>query len=158
MVRKLITLVLCLVAITAKAQQFGVNTNLLLSYSGLSQALRASYQHGPIQLYLGTKYNLSKSVYPWSGKLGLSTAATYVLSEDKVAGKVFAAYELLPLPGSRVNEFYIGYGIRYNATNKFSVSGCAGFGGYRERATGTHPFTLNGIGYCTSIGISYGFW
>ncbi len=156
MIRSVMTFLTCMISILALGQTWGVNTVTSLSYSGLSQSLRAEVHLNQWELDLGPKFNMSKHAYPWSYKPGVSVNLKYKIGEARQSS-AFVLYEILPLTGSTVQEFYVGYGLDLKLKTHWFVHGCAGFGGYSEKAKGSYPFELNGLAYYTGIGVSYVF-
>jgi hypothetical protein len=137
--------------------QWSANTSISWSYSGLSQLFKAEYSTSHLTLSLGPNVNTSRLNYPWSGLPGLTTELDYRLQTSGTSGYGFVRYDWSPLSHAHIHEVFIGYGLLYQLSDHFSAIGNLGMGVYKESARSHIEYTLKGISFCSTVGLSYRF-
>ena len=90
------------------AQNWGVQTAINSSYSGISQSFRAAYTWNKVVVGVGPKLSLSKHRFPWKPNPGISANIDYNLTNEN-GGKVFFLYEMMSTKNAVVHEAYVGY-------------------------------------------------
>lgn len=139
-------------------QHDGLSTTVNLSYSGLSQSLRYERTLGDFTLHLGPKVNFSKARTAFSNKPGLSFQTDY---HPDCKGKFFLLYEFLPqkVDGgkSNIHEAYTGYGFRKTFLENWQINSGIGIGFYVETGNLIKSYRIQGLAYCSNLGLSYRF-
>ena len=141
-----------------RAQEYGVSTVVNLSYSGLSQSIRYIRSGEKLTLQLGPKLSYSASRSAFSTYPGVSLQADY---HPGCMGKYFLMYEYLPLAvtngNSHIHEVYAGYGFRWSLNDFWKVQSGMGMGFYYEKGNSVKPYQIQGLAYCSNLGITYRF-
>lgn len=153
-----ITFLLFILSSEITAQESGVNAMVSLSYSGLNQQLRYHYELNKWEVELGPKLNYSKSRSLITNSPGLSLQINH---QADMRGQYFLLYEWLPQKvrdgRSQIHEVYAGYGFQWNITNQLQVQSGIGVGLYKETGNILIKYSLQGMSYCTNIGLTYQF-
>jgi hypothetical protein len=143
---------------TIYAQQNGVSTSINLSYSGLSQSVRYSRHGEKLSFYLGPKFSYSKNRDATSQPPGISFQADF---HPDCKGKYFLLYEYLPQKvrggNSNIHEVYVGYGYRWDLGEFWQINSGIGMGFYYESGSSIVPYSIQGLAYCSNVGIAYRF-
>ncbi|MCB9261629.1 MAG: hypothetical protein H6607_04575 [Flavobacteriales bacterium] len=138
----------------ASSQNHLLNSQSVLSYSGYSQSLRYGTTKNQFRYYGGINFYLSKDAFPWSSTPGISIETDYYFS-NKAGGTVFALYQWKPSykQKSTIHEVFLGYGIHV-PIKKLTINSSIGAGLIHQYSK-KYNFSINDIGYCTSLGFSY---
>ncbi len=149
--------VLCTIGwFTSYSQNWQVETRGMLSYSGFSQSIRGVYEVKGFDWMVGPKTNYSRSRTPFSSSTGLSVGMVYSLTDSsRIEANAFVNYELLPQTQAIIHEAYVGYRLHVNVSKNWIITQEIGFGGYEETSRSTIDYSLNGLSYCVSLGLSY---
>ncbi len=142
----------CLVS---NAQTNWLQTNVLTSYSGVSQTLTYNRQVSSFNYGLGILQNYSQAAFPWSQAPGLCGQLGYELaSNEKLTSNVHLLTLFYPSLLSRFTEAYVGYDVKYDLSERWGADSFVSFGVFNESGP-NGSYVIGGFSYCVSFGISY---
>ncbi len=146
----------CLILNTGYGQ-WSVNTSTSLSYSGLAQLAKIEYVKDHFVFGMGPKFNMSRSNYLWSDIPGITVETDYRLKADGFTGYTFFRYDYSGRAHTHIHELFAGYGAVVPISKQMEALGNLGVGMYQEGARNKTEFRLNGITFCSTVGLSYRF-
>jgi len=142
----------CLVT---NAQTNWLQTNVLTSYSGVSQTLTYNRQVSSFNYGLGILQNYSQAAFPWSQAPGLCGQLGFELvSNEKLTSNVQLFTMFYPSSLSRFTEAYAGYDVKYDLSERWGADSFVSFGVFNESGP-NGSYVIGGFSYCVSFGISY---
>jgi len=142
----------CLVT---NAQTNWLQTNVLTSYSGVSQTLTYNRQASSFNYGLGILQNYSQAAFPWSQPPGLCGQLGYELASNKKLTSNLQLFTLFyPSSLSRFTEAYVGYDVKYDFSERWGADSFVSFGVFNESGP-NGSYVIGGFSYCVSFGISY---
>jgi len=150
-----IAVLLIMWCLVTNAQTNWLQTNVLTSYSGVSQTLTYNRQVSSFNYGLGILQNYSQAAFPWSQAPGLCGQLGFELvSNEKLTSNVQLFTMFYPSSLSRFTEAYAGYDVKYDLSERWGADSFVSFGVFNESGP-NGSYVIGGFSYCVSFGISY---
>ena len=150
-----IAVLLIMCCSVSNAQTKWLQTNVLTSYSGVSQTLTYNRQVSSFNYGLGILQNYSQAAFPWSQAPGLCGQLGFELvSNEKLTSNVQLFTMFYPSSLSRFTEAYAGYDVKYDLSERWGADSFVSFGVFNESGP-NGSYVIGGFSYCVSFGISY---